>query len=160
MPRYVWLMRHGQAEDPDTAGTDEERALTDIGRQQVLAAAAWLKERTQSPTLIWHSPVRRAKETAYLVAEALGGTAQLEEQPLLEPGMYPARLFAAVAATSDPVVLCVGHQPDIGAAIQDAIGGGRYGVAPGTIAALEFPSTIAPGSAALRWFADPRWFGG
>ena len=83
----------------------------------------------------------------------------LEEQPLLAPGMYPARLFAAVAITTHPVILCVGHQPDIGGAIQDAVSGGRYAVAPGTIAALEFPSTIAPGGAALRWLVDPDWFG-
>lgn len=160
MPKQLWLMRHGQAEDPDTAGSDEERALSEFGRQQVNAAAVWLRERVPLPALIWHSPLRRTRETAETMSAALGRGITLESQPVLAPGMYAAQLFATVAASSAEIVLCVGHQPDIGAAIQEAIGGGRFGVPPGTIAALDFPSTVAPGSASLRWLIDPRWFGG
>lgn len=160
MPKQLWLMRHGQAEDPDTAGSDEERALSEIGRRQVSATASWLREHAPVPTAIWHSPLRRTQETAQTVADGLGNIVTPEPQLVLAPGMYAAQLFAAVAASSAEIVLCVGHQPDIGAAIQDAIGGGRFGVPPGTIAALDFPSSVAPGSAALRWLVDPRWFGG
>lgn len=160
MSKTVWLMRHGQAEDPDTAPSDEARALTEFGRQQVHAAALWLREHTQSPTLIWHSPVRRAKETAQAVASALGPNVSLQVQPLLAPGMQLAPLLAALANVADSPVLCVGHQPDIGAAIQGAIGGGRFAVAPGTIALLQFSTMIAPGGAVLRGFVDPEWFGG
>ncbi len=159
MPTQVWLMRHGLAEDPDTAGSDEERALAELGRQQVAAAAAWLRERSPAPTLIWHSPLRRAEETAHAFAESLGWPVAPEVQPLLAPGMSAARLFGAIAASKAPIVLCVGHQPDIGAAIHDALGGGRFSVAPGTIAAFDFPSTIAPGNAVLRWYVDPQWYG-
>ena len=160
MPTQLWLMRHGQAEDPDQAGSDDERALTDQGRKQVSATALWLRERAAAPTLIWHSPLKRTEETAHTVAEALGWQGVPEPNLLLAPGMSAARLLAAVAASGHKNVLCVGHQPDIGAAITEILGGGRFSVAPGTIAALDFPSVIAPGNASLRWYVDPSWFGG
>lgn len=159
MALQLWLMRHGIAEDPDYAGSDAGRALTDLGRQQVAAAAAWLGERVAVPQVIWHSPLLRTEQTAHTVAETLRIPISPQAKTVLAPGMTADRLLAAVGASGAEVILCVGHQPDIGAAIQDCIGGGRFGVAPGTIASITFGSQVVSGAGMLRWYVDPDWFG-
>ncbi len=159
MALQLWLMRHGIAEDPDAAGSDEARALSDHGRQQVTRAAAWLRERIASPELVWHSPLRRTTETAHAVADALGVTAAPQSQLVLAPGMQAERLLAAVGASAAEIILCIGHQPDIGAAIQDCIGGGRFAVAPGTMAVIDFRGPVIPRGGIMRCLIDPEWFG-
>lgn len=159
MALQLWLMRHGIAEDPDNAGSDDARALTDSGRHQVLAAAAWLRERVAAPEVIWHSPLRRTQETAHAMSTALELTAPPQSQNVLAPGMRAEQLLAAAGSSAAEVILCVGHQPDIGAAIQDCIGGGRFAVSPGTIAAIHFRGPVALGGGVLNWYVDPHWFG-
>ncbi len=159
MALQLWLMRHGIAEDPDRAGSDDARALTELGRQQVSAAAAWLRERVAAPELVWHSPLLRTTQTAHAMAEALGVAAAPQSKDVLAPGMSAERLLAAVATSAAKVILCVGHQPDIGAAIHDCIGGGRFAVAPATMASLYFGGPVVPGGGTLRWYVDPDWFG-
>lgn len=159
MALQLWLMRHGIAEDPDHAGSDAGRALTDLGRKQVTAAASWLRERVTVPSLVWHSPLLRTEQTAQAAANALGITLSPQAKSVLAPGMSADRLLDAVSASGAEVILCVGHQPDIGAAIQDCIGGGRFGVAPGTMVSISFGSQVVPGAGTLRWYVDPQWFG-
>ncbi|MEV6326115.1 histidine phosphatase family protein [Streptomyces sp. NPDC051909] len=62
--RYLYLARHGQA-------TDDESALTEAGRRQ----AGLLGERLRGVPLaaVHHGPLARAEETARLVAERLDG---------------------------------------------------------------------------------------
>ena len=56
----VLLVRHGAA-SWDVA-TDMERALTERGREEVAAAAEWLREEGWQPEQVWVSPYRRASK--------------------------------------------------------------------------------------------------
>lgn len=159
MALQLWLMRHGIAEDPDAAGSDDARALTNEGRQQVVRAAAWLRERVAAPELVWHSPLRRTTETAHAVAETMGIATPPQSQLIMAPGMDAERLLAAVGSSAAEIILCVGHQPDIGAAIHDCVGGGRCAVPPGTIAAIDFRGPVVLGGGTLQWSLTPDWFG-
>jgi broad specificity phosphatase PhoE len=67
------LTRHGETvwhHDNRYAGGSSDIDLTDHGRSQARALAAW--SRTQGIDAVYSSPVRRARETAAPVAEALG----------------------------------------------------------------------------------------
>jgi phosphohistidine phosphatase len=154
----LWLMRHGEAAGSDASGTDHGRPLTERGRQQVQQFARWLAERAQAPDVVWHSPLRRARETAELMAAEFDLTAV--EQIVLSPGMRADRLLEALAARTVMRAVCVGHQPDIGGALRDMIGGGRLLISPGTCAAVVFTGPIVAGAGSLRWLSDPAWFGG
>ena len=158
MELELWLMRHGEAADADASGSDHGRPLTERGRRQVRQFAQWLAERQAVPDLVWHSPLRRARETAELLAEEFQMTAS--EQPLLSPGMKADSLLSRLAAQAVTRAVCVGHQPDIGAALRDMIGGGRVSVSPGTCAGVGFTGPLVIGAGSLRWLADPAWFGG
>lgn len=156
MELELWLMRHGEAADPDAATSDHERPLTERGRQQVRQFARWMVERSAPPDVIWHSPLRRARQTAESIAAEFSMSAV--EQTALAPGMQAGRLLDALASQGVFRAVCVGHQPDIGAALRDIIGGGRLQIAPGTCAAVTFSGPIAVGAGSLRWLADPGWF--
>lgn len=74
------LARHGQSDwhhDNRYAGADSDIDLTETGRAQALALAAFA--RVTQPQAVISSPVRRALETAYPVAAALGMSLEVVE---------------------------------------------------------------------------------
>ncbi len=155
----LWLGRHGEAMDPDTAHSDFERTLTSTGRRQVRELARWLLERESAPELVLHSPLVRARQTAETIAEAIGGSVVLMEDPVLSPGFSTASLVNRLQNAGVSKVVCIGHQPDIGRCLSDLTGTRAY-VVPGTLAGIEFQGGPSIGGGALRWLADPFWFGG
>ncbi|MDX1965792.1 MAG: phosphohistidine phosphatase SixA [Planctomycetaceae bacterium] len=155
----VWIMRHGEAADPDQAASDAERPLTELGRRQVGGLARWLMARTAPPERILHSALKRARQTANLFADELQALDLLQESAVMAPGMTAQRLLQELAATADSRVLCVGHQPDIGRCVAEMIGGGRFTIAPGFCAAITFRGPIVVGAGSLQWVCDPDWFG-
>jgi len=155
MALQVWLMRHGEAADPDTASSDEQRALTERGRRQVAAMGTWLSARVEPPELILHSPLRRARETAQSLAEALGSVPVMVETAL-GPGMRGNTLLTYLQQQGMSRVACIGHQPDIGQCLSTWIGETRAQIAPGTLAIVHFANGSVTG--ALRALVDPTWF--
>jgi phosphohistidine phosphatase len=73
----LYLMRHGEAAE---AARDRERSLTARGRAQARTSALALKALGASPPRLWHSPYRRAVETAVIVGEVFGLTPVVDER--------------------------------------------------------------------------------
>jgi phosphohistidine phosphatase len=158
MQLQVWLMRHGEADDPETASRDEERALTQRGRRQVSALGRWLNERCEAPQLILHSPLRRALETAQAFGEAFDGRVPVLEDGVLSPGMRPTDLLGQLQRHSAVRVVCIGHQPDIGDCLGAWTSGGNLHMAPGAIAWVTFTGARSAGIGVLRGLLNPAWF--
>lgn len=155
MALELWLMRHGEAEDADRAGSDAERGLTERGRRQCAAVGRWLAERAEPPQLILHSPLKRARQTAEVLANGVA----LQEEPELGPGMRSERLLGLLNGLGLTRVVCVGHQPDIGECLKACSESHRVQIPPGTLAVVTFSTTIATvGGGVLRGLLDPRWF--
>src|SRR6185436_20755917 len=84
----VWLVRHGHAVSDQV---DPERPLSAEGRTEVEAVArALAKSGRVRPTAIVHSGKTRARQTAEILASALGKTAALERGDDLAPEADPA----------------------------------------------------------------------
>lgn len=62
------IMRHGDAED---SKDDFHRRLTSLGRDEARDAALVIADRDFKPEVIYASPLKRAQETAGIVAEHL-----------------------------------------------------------------------------------------
>ena len=62
------VMRHGDAED---SKDDFHRRLTSLGRDEAKDAALAISSRGLAPEVIYASPLKRAQETAGIVAEHL-----------------------------------------------------------------------------------------
>lgn len=79
--KRLYLLRHGQTEFNVKKLVQGrcDSPLTDLGRQQAGAAAAWLKAHDVIPDKVVSSPLGRAMDTASLVAtELLGPDAAVE----------------------------------------------------------------------------------
>ncbi len=108
----LYLLRHAEAEV--FTGSDRDRRLTEKGRDQAVRAGEFCRKRGIVPGVILTSPVRRALETAKLVAQCLPA-AELIEVPWATCGMDAATAIAELGAFAKfPSVMLVGHQPDLG----------------------------------------------
>ena len=79
--KRLYLLRHGQTEFNVKKLVQGrcDSPLTDLGRQQARAAAAWLKAHGVAPDKVVSSPLGRAMDTAQLVAcELIGPDAAVE----------------------------------------------------------------------------------
>ena len=154
------LWRHGEA---GSAATDEARALTARGRDEVVAMAqdyaAWAGESALAPvSLLLHSPYRRTVETAALLGELLG-PGSVKVVPSLAPGAYPEAFSESDYAEHEHIVM-VSHQPFVSQAIAlwtDDVT--LAALAPGGYSTLDVTSLARGGATLLRHCPDPRDLG-
>ena len=151
------LWRHGEA---GSAATDEARALTARGREEVVAMArdyvARADEWALGPvSLLLHSPYRRTVETAELLVELLRPGSQ-KMDPSLAPGAYP-EAFSETDYTGHEHIVMVSHQPFVSQAIAlwtDDVT--LAPLAPGGYSMLEITCLARGGATLLRHCPDPR----
>jgi probable phosphoglycerate mutase len=76
----IFLVRHGQNEDnfEGILNGHRDRPLTELGRQQALTVAEKLTD--NGIQVIYASPLKRAHETATIIAERLGLTVLVEPE--------------------------------------------------------------------------------
>jgi len=107
----LYLLRHADADTP--APSDTERALSEKGRAQAEKVGRFCEAHELHFSVILSSPVRRARETAEIVAEKM--RAELFLTPWLACGMSPHTALEELRAyRSQGSVLLVGHEPDLG----------------------------------------------
>jgi phosphohistidine phosphatase len=121
MAQQLWLLRHGEAV-PHESGSDDERELTDRGRDQARAAGRALGALEVEVHLCFTSPKVRARQTAELACAELS-VDPVDEDSLAEGFDGRAALDLMAAAGADQRVLVVGHEPDFSQVVYDLTGG-------------------------------------
>jgi phosphohistidine phosphatase len=154
------LVRHGLAgkADPEVWPDDDLRPLTAKGRKAFKAAAKGLKRMGPRPALILTSPALRTRETALILAKALGlpGRA-VRDWDALHHGHAPEKALATLAAQRlPPAAALVSHEPWLGeflslllcgrkgAGVEFAKGGAAW-------AGIPDRGAKAKGRGVLRW---------
>jgi phosphohistidine phosphatase len=125
----LFLVRHAHADPGDP---DELRPLSPRGRDEARALAERLAAHPTPPRLVLTSPLRRARETAAAIAEALPAEVEVEER--LSPGATLDSLRRSVGGRDGPIA-AVCHQPDC-SEIAVALTGDDPGFAPAGTAEL------------------------
>ncbi len=120
----LYFVRHGKAvATGEWSGAERDRPLTADGRDEMRAAARGLRKLSVAPDVILTSPFARARETADLIANALGTPPQVLDE--LAPGATLRGLESALAAQAGTAALLfTGHEPDLSAVIGELIGVG------------------------------------
>jgi phosphohistidine phosphatase len=109
---HLYLIRHAHALDGDD---DAARPLSPKGRKQIRQLAVLLRHTGAFEAgEIWHSPLRRARETAELLVAKLKGGAKLKEVSGLTPDDAPDRIATKLSDLRRPVAV-VGHEPHLSA---------------------------------------------
>lgn len=122
----IFFLRHGIAQDAVGGLSDRDRALTDEGREQMQRSARGMQRLGVKPDVILSSPLIRARQTAEIVAEALGS--RLEIVGELQPGCLLEDLQRALRHHHADTVMVVGHQPDLAAMAARLINADERGI--------------------------------
>jgi len=158
----LYLVRHGIAQERIGGAilNDSQRPLTDEGRDETRVVAHALKRLGVRADLVVASPLVRARQTAEIINEVLGGKEELKVTDSLAPGGNSSGLYKFLRQFNMvEEIFCVGHEPDIGRLVGTLLWAGpeldipfkKAGVCRVDVAAL--PPTI-PGT--LKWFITPK----
>ena len=111
----LYIIRHGDALPlGGEARRDSDRPLTQRGEKDVRLAGSFLVDLDRDLHRVYCSPLLRARQTAGLIAEAIGGTAEVRPTENLAPGFRPVLLMEELrGGGSVESVAVVGHQPDL-----------------------------------------------
>jgi phosphohistidine phosphatase len=114
---WIYLLRHGAAEDQLPGMADEDRKLTPAGIDRLDAASAAWQKLVPPPAILLCSPLVRARQTADIFAKAVGYRGELRTEPSLVPQAMPEQtltvLEAELFARTESIAL-VGHEPHLG----------------------------------------------
>ena len=112
----LYILRHGRAVERKAPGfTENSRPLTDEGVTKMKKAANGMKAVISSFDVILTSPLKRAFDTATIVADAFNYKDKPEVCEALSPGSDPKELLDYVKRHfQGKRVLLVGHEPHLG----------------------------------------------
>lgn len=110
----LFVFRHGEAEDIGKNGVlvDEARRLTEKGKSDAAKMGAYLKSKNRKATLLIHSPLVRAAQTAEILTAHLG----CEKKEVKELSTdYGVRTYMEVLKAHQQIenLALVGHQPTL-----------------------------------------------
>jgi phosphohistidine phosphatase len=113
-PRVI-LVRHAHAEWPDYHGRDFDRPLTARGRSDAARSAAAIRAADLKPDALLVSPALRTRETASIIAAALGvGDAAIQYiDDLYNASARTLEQELRRAAARHGLVMLVAHNPGI-----------------------------------------------
>jgi phosphohistidine phosphatase len=156
----LYLIRHAIAEDRSAEGSDEDRALTPRGKARMLRASEGLRKLKVQPELILTSPLRRARETAEILAKALSD-APVEPMAELAAGIDPGQAARALRAHARAKELAlVGHQPGLGLLASLLLTGSatslEIDLRKGGVVCIEAELSEGEAKSSLLWLATPK----
>lgn len=162
-PFELYLMRHGIAADSDdaTPGDDPERPLTPEGKLKLRAIARGLEVAGTEPDWIVSSPLKRAVETAEIIAAELAPTAVVEHCESLAPGMLTAqKLISFLSKRAERSrILVVGHEPSLSELASELMGASQranLAFRKGGCCLITFDEFPPKSPGLLNWWLTPR----
>jgi len=157
----VFLVRHAIAHERNRIRwpNDALRPLTTAGIRKFRKAAFGLASCLPKGVALLTSPYVRARETASILADAMG-RAKATESPELATGESAQACFALLRKRREDAVVLVGHEPNLSNFLAAAVCGERARMKTefkkGGAACIEFATRIEPGRATLKWLLPPR----
>jgi phosphohistidine phosphatase len=162
------VIRHAIAEDKErfaaTGRSDDQRPLTAAGRDKMRRAAKGLRTVMPRVAVLATSPLLRARETAEIVAPAIGvARAQIVEalrpdRPFEELLAWLGGLPHNEKADDERTVGVVGHEPHLSGLVTWLMTGekeSRVELKKGGACLLHFDGAPRAGDALLRWSLSP-----
>jgi phosphohistidine phosphatase len=155
----IYLVRHAIAAERGTAWPDDtKRPLTERGVSRfkdVVGGLRWLDVAIDE---VITSPLVRARQTADLLADGLGGKPVVRVLEALAPGHSPSAVMAQVARLARrPRIALVGHEPGLGELAAHLLGASRpMPFRKGGVCRIDVESLTTKRAGTLAWFVTPR----
>jgi len=146
----LYLVRHGQA---TTEQENPSRPLTEVGREEVLKVAKFLKKPGIEVDAIWHSTKQRAIETAQIMAEILERKELCREISGLKPNdsIQPIseKIQEMACSEAEPEgLMIVGHLPFL-----EKMASFLLTDSPAEVMIQFYPSGVVQ----LEWTVEKHW---
>lgn len=151
----LYFLRHADAGDPEAwTGPDEVRPLSGKGEKQARRLGKYLAEIGFKPGAIISSPKTRARQTAEIVADALGVDVEIDER--LAGGLDAVAIEAILFDAGEPErPVLVGHDPDFSEMTAWIADAGSITLKKGALARVDTVRPISRASGTLRWLVPP-----
>jgi phosphohistidine phosphatase len=156
----LYIVRHSDAVPSGTPGVPEdERPLTDKGVKKMREIARGLRAVDVKPELILSSPLPRARRTAEIVVEEMGGGIPLKLTDALSPSGNRSALYREFRTDRRlSAVMIVGHQPALGEIAGEIAWGSAehyLELKKGGVCALEIGRLDPTPAGTLLWLLTP-----
>jgi phosphohistidine phosphatase len=155
------ILRHGEAgKRMMVTGKDEERSLTVSGQEEVKEVADSMAALKLKFDVIATSPLKRASETAAIVAKVLKQEKSLQMWDELKPEGDTKVLYRRLSKLrAESSVLIVGHEPYLSSMIGVLISGraaSRLSLKKAGVAKVSITTMLPVPSGELKWLLTPR----
>lgn len=156
--RRIYFLRHGLADRAAfTGGDDRLRPLTDRGIARLESTAIKLASLGVRCDAILSSPLTRCRQTAEIVAPALGLSGQVIIAPELAPGFNLEDLQLIIARDPQPsTLMLVGHEPDFSDTVSRLTGGSNIVFKKGGLARVDLYVGFPEPRGHLVWLLPPK----
>ncbi len=166
-PPRVVVVRHGPAEVRDARrwSDDAARPLSRKGVGQTRRVAKGLAVVLGPVTCLASSPAARARRTAEILRDTLAACPRPAFWAELDIGALAAPILGRLRSVTSPgaTVVLVGHEPTLAEFVGLALTGEGVPIVrltKGGAACLEFPRSVRPGAARLRWLLTRKQLAG
>lgn len=158
----LFILRHGEAGQRVSAGRgDFQRSLTTAGQKEVSDIATSLKDLGIKLDIVISSPLKRAHQTASIVAKTFKIEKKMQDWAELSPEGNRLDLYnKLLQLKQQSSVLVVGHEPYLSEMISEMIfegnNGGRIDLKKTGLARIRIVSSTPKFQGELRWLLTPK----
>jgi phosphohistidine phosphatase len=157
----LFVLRHGEAgKRSASGGNDAKRSLTAAGEKEITEIAESFKKIGIDFDVILTSPLKRAKQTADLVARQFKAQKKMRQLQELSPEGSKSDLYHMLSSFREGTsLLVVGHNPYLSEMISEMVTDGKYGridIKKGGVARIRVTNLTPKFKGELRWLITPR----
>jgi phosphohistidine phosphatase len=159
----LFILRHGEAGKKLSSGSsDFDRPLTDTGKREVTDIAKSLKNFGVTFNFIITSPLKRAYQTASIMAKAFKRENNIENWDELKPEGNSRDFYRKLSKRfeQDSAILIVGHEPYLSSLISEIISdadtSSHVVLKKAGLAKIRITSQTQTMHGELKWLLTPR----
>jgi phosphohistidine phosphatase len=155
----LYLLRHAIAEDHSPTGRDQDRRLTEEGREKLRKVLKRAASAGVEPSLILSSPYKRAVETAEIAASELDYKGEILRVGSLTPDSSPPSVWSEIRDHRDePSILVAGHEPLFSSTVAWLLGSTREMVdfRKAALVRIDIHSFSPAPQGVLQWMLTPK----
>lgn len=153
--KILYLARHAKSSWDDMRLSDFERPLNKRGERDAPMMAEILKAKGVTPQLILSSPALRAKRTAEIYHDVIGGILQFDRR-IYEASPMSLLYLAQEALQDHDTLMIVGHNPALTELVNLLGDTPIYNLPTAAVVGLAFDDEIAPGKGKTILYEYPQ----
>jgi phosphohistidine phosphatase len=157
----LFILRHGEAgKTIPTGSSDSKRPLTVTGEKEMVIISKALRKMGVRLDVILTSPLKRARQTADIVAKEFKAQNKLRQMRELSPEGDKKALYQNLSSFKEgTTILLVGHSPYLSEMVSEIVSDDssvRLDLKKGGIMRIRVTAAAPKLKGELRWLISPR----